>query len=531
MDAAPSRDIELEWQLDAQDLRPVLRWIEAASANGAAPVEIGAGRTATHVDTYLDTRDRSLDRAGYSLRIRRAGRRAPVATVKSLDRGAADPTGPLVRLELEEAVDGLEPATLSRAPGPVGERIRALVGRRALAPLFDVQTRRRVFPLTAAGKPSGELVLDDTAFREPGGRILSRLRRVELEAEPESRAAVEPLVESLRSACGLQPALLSKYESGLAASGIPRTEPQTFGRTTISSADTIGEVALAVLRRNFTSMLAKEPGTRIGDDIEELHAMRVATRRLRAALALFAAELPAAAAELRAELAWIGGTIGVVRDLDVQLEQLDGWIAALPDADREPLKRLRELLDGDRRQARAEMLAAFDSPRYARLVRRFGAMLRARSGARRPPALEAAPELVERRHRALRKAARRITPRAPADDYHRLRIAGKRFRYTLEFVADVYPGATERLVKRMVGLQDVLGAHQDADVAVARLRALAAERGAELGPATVFAMGEVAERYQHSMPVLRSDARRQFVAVEGKEWKRLREVLEAERPA
>ena len=76
------------------------------------------GRTATHVDTYLDTRDRALDRAGYSLRIRHAGRKAPVATVKSLERGAADPTGPLVRLELEEAVDGLEPATLSRAPGP-----------------------------------------------------------------------------------------------------------------------------------------------------------------------------------------------------------------------------------------------------------------------------------------------------------------------------------------------------------------------------------------------------------------------------
>jgi CHAD domain-containing protein len=141
-----------------------------------------------------------------------------------------------------------------------------------------------------------------------------------------------------------------------------------------------------------------------------------------------------------------------------------------------------------------------------------------------------APELVERRHRALRKAARRITARAPADDYHRLRIAGKRFRYALEFVADVYPGATERLVKRMAGLQDVLGAHQDADVAVARLRALAAERSAELGPATVFAMGEVAERYGQSMPGLRSDARRQFAAVEGKEWNRLREVLEAARP-
>ena len=523
--------VELEWQLDAQDLRPVLRWIEAATAEGGAGAPaLGAGRTVNHTDTYLDTSDRRLDRAGYSVRVRQGRGRPPEATLKSLARDRADPTGPRVRVELEQTLDGAGSAALARTDGPVGERVRALAGARPLVPLFDVQTRRRVFPLTASGEPSGELVLDETAIREPGGRILSRLRRVEVEVPPHARSVVEPFVARLRTACGLQPATLSKYESGLVASGIVREASETFGRTAISETDAIGEVALAVLRRHFAVFLAKEPGTRLGDDIEELHQMRVASRRLRAALSLFADVVPAGAVELRAELAWIAQTIGVVRDLDVQLAQVDDWIAALPEPDREPLGRLRALLAEDRRAARAEMLAAFDSPRYARFVRRFGSLLRTRRGVRTPAALAVAPDLVERRHASMRKAARKIGPGAPAASYHRLRIAGKRFRYALEFLADLYPGETEPLVKRTVALQDLLGEHQDADVGALRLRRLARERGVELGPQTVFAMGEIAERYQHAMAGLQSRAPAAFARVDGKEWRRLRRALENARP-
>jgi CHAD domain-containing protein len=519
---------ELEWQLDAQDLRPVVRWIEAAGDRGG--VAIGPGRTVNQLDTYLDTDDRRLDRAGYSVRLRRARGRPAEATLKSLGENGAAPDGLRIRLEHEEALDGDEPAALASAGGPVGRRVRALAGDRRLVPLFDVQTRRRVFPLAAGGAPAGELVLDDTAIREPGGRILGRLRRVEVEAPPEARAAVEPLVELLRTACGLQPAHLSKYESGLVAAGLPRREPEAFGRTAVGPEDTIGEVGLAVLRRHFATMLAKEPGTRLGDDIEELHDMRVATRRMRAALSLFADSLPATVVALREELAWVGREIGAVRDLDVQLEQLDGWIEALPEEDREPLSRLRTLLAAERADARAAMLQALDSARYERFVRRFGSLLRTRSGARTPPALAAAPALVERRHRALRKAARRTGPGAEPAAYHRMRIAGKRFRYALEFVAGVYPGATQRLVRRTVALQDLLGAYQDGDVAIERLRRLAGERGAELGPATVFAMGEVAERYRHAMADSRSRVEATFARLEGKPWKRFRRHLAASAP-
>jgi triphosphatase len=525
------RDTELEWQFDAPDLRPIRRWIDAAAAGGDSGVAIVPGKTVNQVDTYLDTPDRRLERAGYSVRVRRSRKGSAEATMKSLSSNGAAADGLVVRLELAEDLDADDPGAVVRAPGPVGERVRALGGSKGVVPLFDVQTRRRAFALTAGGVQQGELLLDDTTIREPGGRILGSLRRVEVEAPEGALEVLAPFVEGLRAECGLQPAGLSKYEAGLAASGMLRSAPEDFGRTTITPTDTIGEVALAVLRRHFAAMLRKEPGTRLGDDIEELHDMRVASRRLRAALALFADSLPVASDQLRAELGWVGRTIGAVRDLDVQLAQLDSWIDALPEPDREPLARLRTLLVDERVEARREMLEAFDSARYARFVRRFGTMLRSRTGTRTPDARAVIPELVGRRYRALRKAARRLEGDAEPDDYHRTRIAGKRFRYALEFVADVYPGATSRVVRSTVVLQDLLGAYQDGFVATDRLRGLAAERGDELGPSTVFAMGETAERYRREMEEARERVPPAITRLRGKAWKRLRSRMEDERPA
>jgi triphosphatase len=519
MEAGPGSDSEVEWQLEAQDLRPILRWIESTSAAGPAEgVTIMSGHTDNHVDTYLDTADRRLDRAGYSVRLRRSRRTPAVATLKSLD--GVGPDALRIRRELEEQVEADEPTTVASAPGPVGERVRALIGPRQLVPLFDVQTRRRVFPLAVGGVPSGELSLDDTAIREPGGQILGRLRRVEVEVPPAAVASVEGLVEQLQTTFGLQGAVLSKYEAALAATGRSRTEPEDFGRTTVEPGDTIGHVGLAVLRRQLATLLAKEPGTRLGDDVEELHDMRVASRRLRAAITLFGDALPGDADRLRPELAWLGQTIGAVRDLDVQLGQLDRWANVLAPSDQDALRRLRSLLEGQRARARGEMLQALDSPRYARLVRRLGTMLRSRSGARTVPAREVAPDLVEARHRALRKAMKRIGPNADATAYHRLRIAAKRYRYALEFLSDIYPGETKRLIRRTAALQDVLGAHQDAQVAITRLRDLAGHRGAELGPEAVFAMGEIAGRYSTSMEEVRAKVPGFYARLEGKVWKR-----------
>jgi CHAD domain-containing protein len=527
MEAPPASDREIEWQLDAQDLRLVLRWIEVA-ADGSDGITITPGRTVTNLDTYVDTVDRRLDRAGFSVRLRRVRRDRPEATLKSLD--AAGPDALRIRLELAERLDDDDPAAIANAPGPVGERVRALVGPRKLVPLFDLQTRRRSFPLAANGVPSGELLLDETAIREHGGPIVTRMQRVEVEVPESALGVIGPLVERMQRACGLHPSALSKYEAGLAANGHHRAEAADFGPTAVDPDDTIGQVALAILRRHFGVMLAKEPGTRLGDDIEELHDMRVASRRLRAAVSLFRDFLPAEAERLRPELAWVGQTIGAVRDLDVQLVQLDEWTEGLPEADRPPLVRLRAVLVEERAEARAAMLQALDSPRYERFVRRFGAMLRGRTGVRTRPARAVAPDLIEGRHRGLRKAMRKIGDGTNPEAFHRLRIVGKRFRYALEFLSDVYPGETKPLIRRTVELQDLLGDYQDGIVAIDRLRELATHRAEDLGPEAVFAMGEIAERYRSGMTDVHGRTERAYKRVSGKQWKRLRKTLEAARP-
>ncbi len=181
------------------------------------------------------------------------------------------------------------------------------------------------------------------------------------------------------------------------------------------------------------------------------------------------------------------------------------------------------------------MLADLDSRRYELFVGRFGRMLRSSRGRRSgPPSLPArtvAPDLIEKRFRAFRKAAEQIHDDSPAADYHRVRIRGKRFRYALEFLSDLYPGRARPLIKRVVALQDLLGFHQDAEVAVERLRRLAVERSTELRPETIFAMGEIAERYRLSAARLEDRFPKAYARVTGKAWKAFAKMIEEERSA
>lgn len=524
---------ELEWQFDALDLRPVVRWL--ADLTGWADtgaVGVTPAGTVSQVDLYFDTEDRRFHSAGYALRIRRTGRRPDgEATLKALD--SADEAGLRSRHEVSERIERPDPAVLVGAAGAVGERVRAVAGRRRVRPLFEVRTRRRAFFLELDGLPAAEIALDETSITPPEGGPPARLRRVEVEAPEAAVPACGPFVERLRAACALQPARLSKYEAGVLAAGLRPPEPEAFGATAIDPEATIRVVALAILRRHFSALVAKEAGTRLGDEIEELHDMRVATRRLRAALTLFADVLPPSVGALREELGWVGQTLGAVRDLDVQLEQLDEWLATIPEADRDALGALRALLDEQRAAARTEMLAALDSRRYELFVGRFGRMLRTgrvtRSGPSAQPALAVAPDLIEGRFRPFRKGGDRIGPGSNPGDYHRLRIRCKRLRYALEFLGDVYPDRARPLIKRLVALQDILGLHQDADVAIERLRGLAAERGRELPPETVFAMGQIAERYGQSMVALRAEFPAAYARVRGKSWKTFLATIERSR--
>ncbi len=516
--------VETEWQFDAIDVRPVERWL-AAVPEGTGP-RIESGPTSTIIDTYLDTDDWRLYRAGYSLRIRRIGSRLE-ATLKSLHEGE---NGLRRRTEFSETLAGDGAAALLIAPGPVGSRSRLAVGPRPLVPLFDVRTQRHEYHLTLDGVPAGEVTVDRTTIPLGDRAESTRLRRVEVEVPERLVPALAPFVASMRLGAALHPATLSKFQAGLLARGLEPVVAPDLGPVAIDPSLTVGEVAFAVLRRHLAAVLAHEPGTRIGDDAEELHDMRVATRRLRAALDMFAEVLPARFARFREELGWLGDALGSVRDLDVQLAQQDAWVAESSKEDAVALAPLRDVLEEQRVVARERMLVVLNSARYERLIAGFAEALRRgplrSSRAAAQPVEVVAPELILDRYRAVRKARRRIGADSPLTDYHRVRIRAKRLRYALEFLEDVYPEEIPPLVKRLVVVQDILGLLQDAAVATQRFRAMVAEEGSTLAPSTLFAMGIVARRYEEQTERLRVRFPKAYARLPAKPWKTLRREME-----
>ena len=226
------------------------------------------------------------------------------------------------------------------------------------------------------------------------------------------------------------------------------------------------------------------------------------------------------------------GVLGEVRDLDVQLEQLRGWISEAAPEDREPLGAMWSLLDERREKARKAMLRMLDSRRYANLIESFTGFLKRgpsrRSPAAQRPILDAAPDLVRRPYRKVRKLGDPLTEESSGEEFHELRKKGKRLRYALEFFSFVYGEPAKEYIRHLKTLQDVLGDHQDAEVASAQLRELAITRGRspKLPPESVFVMGGIARRYAVQAREMSLRFPKAYKEIKGKRWKELRRIME-----
>jgi CHAD domain-containing protein len=422
------------------------------------------------------------------------------------------------------------------APGMCGTIVRAVAGRNPVAAKFVLQTRREVFDLADEDGVCAEIAVDETSIPVGEDRPV-RLSRVEVEVRPDAVARATPFVTALVAANRLTEAGTSKFESALIATGqsVPSVASD-LGSTIVEPEMSAGEVAFAVLRKQFAVIRTNEPGTRLGEDIEALHDMRVATRRLRAAMAAFRPFLTPRMLRFRDQVGWVAAALGEVRDLDVQLERMHEWRANFPPERAAALQAVEDVLVARRRIARKRMLAVLDSRRYERLSRGFGSALRfgpPKSFAPgRVPVLAVAPDMVERRYRRVRKDGDAIRKESPPEAYHLLRIEAKKLRYALEFVGNgIYGKPALDFSARVTAMQDVLGLHQDAYVAMDMLQEVADSSGRRLGPATLMAMGSISERYRLDAIDLRAQFPSVYKPLAGEEWKRLLRLMESRRPA
>ena len=201
---------EVEWQFDAVDLRPVIRWLEERDEEAEnRTLKIKSGGSTSQLDIYFDTEDRRFHRAGYALRVRRGGRGKHVgleATLKELGAPATVDPGLRSRREVSEPLEAADLRLLAESDGPVAARVRAVAGKKTLRPLFEVRSRRRTFSVEVEGSQPGEIALDETTIRPGAGGEATRLHRVKIEASEATLAALRPFVERLRTECRLQTA-------------------------------------------------------------------------------------------------------------------------------------------------------------------------------------------------------------------------------------------------------------------------------------------------------------------------------------
>jgi CHAD domain-containing protein len=424
--------------------------------------------------TYYDTADLRLARWRCSLRYREGEQ----WTVK-LAAGAEGESGRIgggLLVRSEYRFDG----KAGKPPADALDLVRAFIRTATVGPVARLRTVRRPLALRdAAGEQLAELVDDEVAvLDDKGRRTVDRFREIEVELTDRGTQAppgtLERLVERLRDAGAGDPQVGSKYERAL---GDRAGAPPELAKWKLHRDASAEELLRLDLTAGTLRLFRHEAAARLGEDPEAVHQARVATRRLRSTLRTFSDVLEAAWTDrLRAELAWLAGRLGAVRDADVLLARLQGQLTHLPLRDAEPGLRLLGALVKERDAARADLLSAMGQARYAALLDDLVAAAQAPAVLPRAarPAAEVLPPLVAGPLKKLRRTVAGLAAEPSDADLHQVRIRAKRARYAVEAVGPVFGTQAGKLADAISDLQDVLGEQHDGVVAEEWLRQAAA---------------------------------------------------------
>lgn len=418
--------------------------------------------------TYFDTSDLRLLQAKLTLR-RRVENGLGLWQLKVPTADA--------RIELEE------PGGPAPLPGPLAAVLSGLLRGREVEPIATFQTHRRGRRVDGV-----DVTLDEVAVLE-GQSVAARF--AELEAElvdgpPEALDRVgRRLVKLGARSNGGRPKLLRVVDA-------PVTQTAKDGSGTAAR-------LRELLHTQLLELLRTDPLVRVTSDIEAVHDMRVAVRRLRSVLRTARPMLRRQWSDaLRAELDWLAQPLGAVRDLDVFVEYIKSESRKLG-RDRSRAEKLLPPLRAERERVRHELRVSLDEPRYYRLL----------------DSIEAAADAPQLRHsdvssaklarQEFRRFRKRLGPIASMSDHelHKLRIHAKRARYAGDLVEPVHGRAATRFIKAATEVQDILGKHQDAVVAAQRLRHLA---GTADGRGAALAAGRLIERQEPRKECARDQA-------------------------
>lgn len=534
--AGAPREVELKYLV--RDVEALRAWLAHDWGGALDGIETSEARVVEMEDRYLDTAYGALDQAGFGARLRREDGGPVTLTVKSTSRerpaspadDADDNPALSQRIEVEgPAGDRLDPDEWP--PSAARELVDELRAGARLRVLFTIEQRRERSTLTLDDGPV--LVTLDWVAVFRGGRPLAAFSVLEVEAAGGSVADLRRLADLLEGTGYVTPEPRSKEEMARQhvaramedpAHRLPRV-PTSPG---VLADDPLAEAGRKVLRMHLARMLRFEAGTRSGEDPEDLHKMRVATRRMRAVWRTFDGAYRAKVARRYvAELRAVARALGEVRDLDVLLEHLDETMGGLPPAGRVALEPLRQTWRRQRESARARLMERLDSRQYRELVDDYLAFTES-PGAGAVVTPMGQPSLVRdtagsrvlAAYEHLRAYDTLITW-ADVSTLHALRIEAKRLRYALEAFSEVMPTSSRQLIATVTLVQDHLGLLNDADVAATAIRAWLNLNAPHLPAASRDAVGLYLDAREADAERLRRSFRPLWRRITGSSFRRL----------
>lgn len=242
---------------------------------------------------------------------------------------------------------------------------------------------------------------------------------------------------------------------------------------------------MAILRKRLRAVRRQLAAVQEPGDVESVHKMRVAARRLRCAMKVFGEALPARRARAwRRELRRLTRALGAARDLDVQIQFAQKHLASLEDRSLRPgVKRLLLRLGQEREARQTKVLKAARRLETGGTLQDIGKALgagRRRTAQQAPAADPSAARLLAAQEIARGVGDLRAFDGCVADpqawnDHHAMRIAAKRLRYTVELFDPACEGRLTASVETLKGVQELLGAIHDCDVWTSKLAAFLEE--------------------------------------------------------
>ena len=235
-------------------------------------------------------------------------------------------------------------------------------------------------------------------------------------------------------------------------------------------------LACRFLRKQLDVLRNELGGVRANEDSEPVHQARVASRRIRAALRMFAGCFDAKTVQRwQRQVKRLTRELGAARDKDVQIEFVEGVLARLDEEDRRHrpgINRLLLRLRQSRAALQPEVIEVLDSLDKKHIFAQMCGYLEEvlftlRSHevqACTPCVYEMAAMHIRARREDLKLCERALEDPQDASGHHQLRIAAKRLRYTLEICNSAYDGQLAEVIKAVKQVQSLLGDIHDCDV-------------------------------------------------------------------